>query len=117
MAARHLELINERGLVDAARRAAEHLGKALEAVEALPAVKEVRRRGLMTGIELDPPAGASRWGRKVCAAAVRAGVLLRPLGDVVVVMPPLSITDTEIATIARTLVSAIEEVAAEHIRA
>ena len=49
----------------------------------------------------------------MCAAAVRAGVLLRPLGDVVVVMPPLSITGDEVDTIAATLVSAIEEVAAE----
>ncbi len=113
VAARHLELISERGLIDAARRAAGHLGAALEAVAALPAVKEVRRRGLMTGIELDPPPGASRWGRKVCTAAVRAGVLLRPLGDVVVVMPPLSITDDEIDLIARTLVTAIAELAAQ----
>ena len=113
VATRHLELISERGLIDAANRAAERLGAAFEAVAALPAVKEVRRRGLMTGIELDPPPGASKWGRKVCAAAVRAGVLLRPLGDVVVVMPPLSITDGEIETIGRTLVTAIEEVANE----
>jgi len=113
VAARHLELIVERGLIDRAVAAAERLGDALAPVAALPAVREVRRRGLMTGVELNPPAGASRWGRRVCAAAVSAGVLLRPLGDVVVVMPPLSITDDEIDTIARTLASAIEEVAAE----
>ena len=113
VAARHLELIGERGLIDRAAAAAERLGDALAPVAALPAVREVRRRGLMTGVELNPPAGASKWGRRVCAAAVTAGVLLRPLGDVVVVMPPLSITDDEIDTIARTLVSAIEEVAAE----
>ena len=114
VATRHLELIFERGLIDRAAAAAERLGAALMPVAALPAVREVRRRGLMTGIELDPPAGASRWGRRVCAAAVRAGVLLRPLGDVVVVMPPLSITDAEVDTIAETLVAAIEEVAAEY---
>ena len=113
VATRHLELICERGLIDRAAAAAQRLGGALAPVAALPGVKDVRRRGLMTGIELDPPAGASRWGRRVCAAAVRAGVLLRPLGDVVVVMPPLSITDAEIDTIAETLVSAIQEVAAE----
>ena len=113
MAARHLELIVERSLIDRAAAAAERLGDVLAPVAALPAVKEVRRRGLMTGVELNPPAGASRWGRRVCAAAVSAGVLLRPLGDIVVVMPPLSITDDEIDTIAQTLVSAIEEVAAE----
>ena len=117
VATRHLELISERGLIEAAQRAAGRLGTTLNAVAALPAVKEVRRRGLMTGIELDPPAGASRWGRRVCAAAVRAGVLLRPLGDVVVVMPPLSITDEEIETIGRTLVTAITEVADAEARA
>ncbi|MYE08118.1 MAG: adenosylmethionine--8-amino-7-oxononanoate transaminase [Acidimicrobiaceae bacterium] len=113
VAARHLELLGERGLIDRAAAAAERLGAVLAPVRALPAVKEVRRRGLMTGVELNPPAGASRWGRRVCAAAVSAGVLLRPLGDVVVVMPPLSITDDEIDTIAQTLVSAIEGVAAD----
>ena len=113
VAARHLELIVERNLIDRAEAAAERLAAALASVAALPAVKEVRRRGLMAGVELDPPEGASRWGRRVCASAVRAGVLLRPLGDVVVVMPPLSITDDEIDTIAQTLVSAIEEIAAE----
>ena len=113
VAARHLELVFERGLLGRAAAAAERLGAALAPVAALPAVREVRRRGLMTGVELNPPAGASRWGRRVCAAAVRAGVLLRPLGDVVVVMPPLSITYDEIDTIAATLLSAIEAVAAE----
>ena len=33
-------------------------------------------------------AAGLRWGRRVCAGAVRRGVLLRPLGDVVVLMPP-----------------------------
>ena len=113
VAARHLELIHERGLLERAAAAAERLGAALAAVAALAGVREVRRRGLMAGVELDPPAGASKWGRKVCAAAVRAGVLLRPLGDVVVVMPPLSITDAEIDTIAATLAAAVEEVAGQ----
>ena len=113
VAARHLGLIGERGLIDRAAAAAERLGDVLAPVAALPAVREVRRRGLMTGVELNPPAGALKWGRRVCAAAVSAGVLLRPLGDVVVVMPPLSITNDEIDTIAATLISAIEAVAAE----
>ena len=111
VAARHLELLAERGLLERAAAAGDRLGAALAPVAALRWVKDVRRRGLMAGIELDAPAGASKWGRKVCAAAVRAGVLLRPLGDVVVVMPPLSITDAEIDTIGATLAAAVEEVA------
>jgi adenosylmethionine-8-amino-7-oxononanoate aminotransferase len=47
----------------------------------------------------------------VCAAAVARGVLLRPLGDVVVLMPPLTITADEVTRIVDTLVDAIGEVA------
>ena len=65
----------------------------------------------MVGIELDGP-DDGRWGRRVCAAAVRRGVLLRPLGDVIVVMPPLSITPDEIERIVDTVDAAITEVAA-----
>ncbi len=112
VAARHLQLIDERGVLAAAAAAGERLGSALAPLAARPAVAEVRRRGLMAGVELAPPPGAARWGRKVCAAAVRAGVLLRPLGDVVVVMPPLTIADDEIDLIAAVLAAAIDEVAA-----
>ena len=113
VAARHLELLAERGVLDHAASVAGHLGSALAPVAARPEVREVRRRGLMVGVELAPPAGAVRWGRKVCAAAVRAGVLLRPLGDVVVVMPPLVVTTAQIDTIAEVLLAAIEEVSAQ----
>lgn len=111
VAARHLQLIEERGVLAAAAAAGERLGSALAPLAAHRAVAEVRRRGLMAGVELAPPPGAARWGRRVCAAAVRAGVLLRPLGDVVVVMPPLTITDDEIDLIAAVLTAAIDEVA------
>lgn len=112
-AARHLELIAERGVLEGVAAAAARLSSALASVAAHPAVAEVRRRGLMTGVELAPPPGAVRWGRKVCAAAVRAGVLLRPLGDVVVIMPPLTVTEAEIEMIAAALIDALDEVAAE----
>jgi adenosylmethionine---8-amino-7-oxononanoate aminotransferase len=64
----------------------------------------------MCGVELHPPQDGLRWGRRVCAAAVRRGVLLRPLGDVVVVMPPLTITEAEIDQIVDVLCDAITEV-------
>jgi adenosylmethionine-8-amino-7-oxononanoate aminotransferase len=46
---------------------------------------------------------------RVCHAARRHGVFLRPLGDVIVVMPPLTITDDEIERIATALQAAISE--------
>ena len=64
----------------------------------------------MGGIQLQPPAEGLRWGRRVSAACVRRGVLIRPLGDVVVVMPPLTVTAAEIERIVATLTAAVDEV-------
>ena len=111
VALRHLQLIDTQDVlanVEARSVTLDHLLAA--EVAGLPAVGEVRQRGLMVGVELAPPADDLRWGRRVCAAAVRRGVLLRPLGDVVVLMPPLTITDAELQRIVSTLVEAIHEV-------
>jgi adenosylmethionine-8-amino-7-oxononanoate aminotransferase len=64
----------------------------------------------MGGVELAPPTDGLRWGRRVCAAAVQRGVLLRPLGDVVVLMPLLTTTDDEVDRIVDTLAESIAEV-------
>jgi adenosylmethionine---8-amino-7-oxononanoate aminotransferase len=108
---RHLELLDEWDVLANVVARAEQLGALLEQqIAPLPEVAAVRRRGLMTGVELAPPGPDMRWGRRVCAAAVRRGVLLRPLGDVVVLMPPLTVTDEEIRRIVDTLTEAVDEV-------
>jgi adenosylmethionine-8-amino-7-oxononanoate aminotransferase len=66
-----------------------------------PNIREIRQRGLMIGIELQRADGTDyafeeAIGARVCAAVRKRGVILRPLGPVVVLMPPLSITDEEI---------------------
>ncbi|MHB8681426.1 MAG: adenosylmethionine--8-amino-7-oxononanoate transaminase [Acidimicrobiales bacterium] len=107
----HLRLLEDGTVLANVRGRAEQLGALLEARFGNDrAVAAVRRRGLMTGIELAPPAPGLRWGRRVCAAATARGVLLRPLGDVVVVMPPLTITEDEIVRIVDTLGAAVDEV-------
>jgi adenosylmethionine-8-amino-7-oxononanoate aminotransferase len=62
----------------------------------LRAVTELRQRGLMIGVELGPYEYAEAIGARVCLDLRRRGVLLRPLGNVIVMMPPLSISDAEI---------------------
>ncbi len=64
----------------------------------LPCVGEVRQRGFMVGIELvksrktkKPFASGEKMGQKVIAEARRRGVIIRPLGDVIVLMPPPAI--------------------------
>jgi adenosylmethionine---8-amino-7-oxononanoate aminotransferase len=113
VALRHLQLIFEQDVLANVRARAVTLDRLLsERIMGLPGVREVRQRGLMTGVELAPPGDGLRWGRRVCAAAVRRGVLLRPLGDVVVIMPPLTIGDDELTRIVDVLAESIAEVTA-----
>jgi len=110
VALRHLELLEAWCVLDNVRARSDELRALLEdRIVPHPAVRAVRLCGLMGGVELDAPEDA-RWGRRVCAAAVERGVLLRPLGDVVVVMPPLTITSEELHRIVHALVGALDEV-------
>jgi adenosylmethionine-8-amino-7-oxononanoate aminotransferase len=111
VALRHLQLLDEWDVLANVRARARQLEALLaETIAPLPAVSEVRQRGLMIGVELAPPAGGLRWGRRVSAACVRRGVLLRPLGDVVVLMPMLTTTAAEADRIVSTLADSIAEV-------
>lgn len=83
-----------------------------------PLVGEIRQKGLMVGIELvadraarRPFPAADQVGALVCAAAREHGVILRPLGDVIVLMPPLSITPAEIDHLVGAVESALSDVA------
>jgi adenosylmethionine---8-amino-7-oxononanoate aminotransferase len=80
-------------------RLTEHL----ERIGQLPHVGDTRQRGLIAGIELvrdkktrEPFPWEERRGWQVCDHARQEGVLLRPLGNVVVVFPPLAISCEEI---------------------
>ena len=113
MALRHLELLEAWSVLDNVQaRSAELRALLDDLVAPHPAVNEVRLCGLMGGVELAPPVDGLRWGRRVCAEAVARGVLLRPLGDVVVLMPPLTVTSAELHRIVDALEGAIDEVTA-----
>ena len=111
VALRHLELIDTLDvLANVCARSAELRDLLDDRVISRPEVADIRLQGLMCGIELAPPEDGLRWGRRVCAAAVRRSVLLRPIGDVVIVMPPLTITTAELERIVDTLVASLDEV-------
>jgi adenosylmethionine---8-amino-7-oxononanoate aminotransferase len=114
VALRHLELIAAGDVLANVRARSQELRELLhDRIASKPAVKDVRLQGLMCGIELAAPCPDLRYGRRVCAAATGRGVLLRSLGDVLVVMPPLTITSPELHRIAAALSDAIDEVASE----
>jgi adenosylmethionine-8-amino-7-oxononanoate aminotransferase len=74
----------------------ELLAELLEGVAAMPEVAEVRRRGTMVGIDLGEHDPALRLGHRVTLEARERGAIVRPLGDVVVLMPPLAISEGEL---------------------
>jgi adenosylmethionine-8-amino-7-oxononanoate aminotransferase len=67
-----------------------------EHVAPLAAVAEIRRRGTMVGIELVDFPLEARMGHQVTLAARERGAILRPLGDTIVLMPPLAISADEL---------------------
>jgi adenosylmethionine---8-amino-7-oxononanoate aminotransferase len=110
----HLRAIRDGGVLENVGARSEQLAGLLSsAVAPHPLVAAVRQHGLMIGVELASLDPARRWGRRVCAAAVRRGVLLRPLGDVVVIMPPLTVTEDEADRIVTVLCQALDELARE----
>jgi adenosylmethionine---8-amino-7-oxononanoate aminotransferase len=78
-------------------------------IATLPGVAEVRQRGLMVGIELVPRPHEERLGHQVTLAARRRGAIVRPLGDVVVLMPALAISDADLRRLVAITASAIAE--------
>jgi adenosylmethionine-8-amino-7-oxononanoate aminotransferase len=113
VALEHLRLFERWGVLETAAANTDLLGRLIDArITMHPAVAEVRRFGLMVGVELASPERSARWGRRVCAEATLRGVLIRPLGDVVVLMPPLTSTAVELETMVEVLLEALDTVVA-----
>src|SRR5215211_29635 len=86
----------------------ELLGALLaEHIAPLGAVAEVRRRGFMVGIQLAEFPVSARMGHRVTLEARARGAIVRPLGDTVVLMPPLSIDPAELRRLVEITAAAI----------
>ena len=101
-----LDLIEERDLIAAVNRKAAKLAKMLQELKPLKHVGEIRQKGFMVGIELledkatkKPFDPKLRMGAEVCRRIRKHGVILRPLGDVVVMMPALGMEVDDLRTI------------------
>ena len=77
-------------------------------------VRAVRQCGFVAGLEVGAEVRASevppRWGNAVCTAARSFGLLTRPIGNTVVLMPPLCTTDVELESALSALDQALENV-------
>lgn len=81
---------------------------ALERIGRTPGVRSIRRCGLMAGIDLEPRP-ARHLGIEVCSRVRAHGVILRPLGDIVVWMPPLSVQAEDLELLEHATAAALRE--------
>ncbi len=86
-------------------------------VAVLPGVVEVRQRGFMVGIELIRRPAGERLGHAVTVAARRRGAVIRPLGDVIVLMPPLTLSEADLRRLVAITAASIAECTAGRMRA
>lgn len=118
-----LELFEKEKILEKLPEKIAYLEKRLKRFTRLHHVGEIRQRGMMVGIELvknketqEPYPYGDRIGHKVCLDARSRGVLLRPLGNVIVLLPPLSITRDEIDLLTDATYDSIEKMTTDPIR-
>jgi len=118
VALKNLELFEKKGWPENLKGKIEYLHRRLkEELSELKHVGDIRGRGFMVGIELVKNRETKEsfsWkddvGRRVSRRIVEKGVFTRPLGPVLVIMPPLSISEEEIDFMVKTYRDAIVEV-------
>ena len=101
-----LDLFERNDLVSDVVRKSRLLTDLLRDLQHLPCVGDVRQKGMMVGIELvkdkrtkEPFDPRRRLGAEVCLNVRKHGVLVRPLGDVVVILPPLAMGDEDLKSV------------------
>ncbi len=111
-----LELLRTKKSILARAELQRTLEEELKSLWSLPQVGDIRQVGLIVGVELvrnwrtrEPFALRERAGLRVCAAMARRGVLTRPIGNVIVLMPPYCTTKAQAQRMVNGLRESVEE--------
>jgi adenosylmethionine---8-amino-7-oxononanoate aminotransferase len=112
-----LDILQSQKSILARRHLETILRVELQTLWSLPGVGDIRQVGLMAGIELvrdwrtrAPFDLRERAGIRVCEAMAKRGVLTRPVGNVIVLMPPYCTTSTQLRTMVHAVFDSIREV-------
>lgn len=115
----NLRLFRKRNFFKLLNEKIEFLKTALKRFETLEHVGDIRQKGFMAGIELVkdkadkiPYSWEEKIGIRVIQDIRKSGIILRPLGDVIVLMPPLSISQQELTYLLDRTYNSIETVTA-----
>lgn len=112
-----LELFTREKTLERLAPKIEYLARLLAPLNDLPHVGQIRQKGFMVGIELVadrstrlPYPPEAKMGHRVAMHARNKGIIVRPLGDVVVLMPPLVMEEAELVALVSGVAEAIEEI-------
>jgi adenosylmethionine-8-amino-7-oxononanoate aminotransferase len=92
----NLDIFRDERTIEALQPKIELLDRRLAEIAAMPGVTEVRSRGVMVGIDLGEHDPELRVGHRVTREARERGAMIRPLSEVIVLMPPLAISESEL---------------------
>ena len=112
-----LDIFEKENVLENLRPKISLLEKRLAQFSQLNRVGDIRQKGLIAGIELvrdrktkEPFPAEEKIGIKVCLKARKHGVIIRPLGDVIVIMPPLAISISQLEALLDAIYASIEAV-------
>jgi adenosylmethionine-8-amino-7-oxononanoate aminotransferase len=110
-----LDILQSRNSVHSRQALEKNLHDELQALWSLPNVGDIRQVGLMAGIELvknwrarEPFTLPERAGIRVCEAMGKRGVLTRPIGSVIVLMPPYGTTRGQLRRMVTVLAESVK---------
>jgi adenosylmethionine-8-amino-7-oxononanoate aminotransferase len=106
----NLQAFEEEGVLEKLSAISAQLTASMERLKTLPHVADVRHIGTIAAVELGPYALTDRMGHKVCLDMRKRGVLTRPLGNVVPIMPPYCITEAQLERVLTVLAESIRAV-------
>jgi adenosylmethionine-8-amino-7-oxononanoate aminotransferase len=113
----NLEIFRKEKTLKRMQKKIRLLEQGLTKIRGFTHVGDVRQKGFMVGIELvrdketkEPYPLEEKIAWKVCYKAREKGLIIRPLGNVIVLMPPLSISHEELKTLLDIITESIEEV-------
>ncbi|MCW2978494.1 MAG: adenosylmethionine-8-amino-7-oxononanoate aminotransferase [Solirubrobacterales bacterium] len=92
----NLDIFRDERTIEALQPKIELLDRRLAEIAEMPSVTEVRSRGVMVGIDLGEHDPELRLGHRVTREARERGAMIRPLSEVIVLMPPLAISEAEL---------------------
>ncbi len=111
----NLEIFDEEKTISKVKKTIKILEDELKEFKGLKHVSDIRNKGLMAGIDLKKDSNKNiayelkeRIGKKICDLARKEGVLIRPLGDTIVIMPPISINQKELKKLTKSIYKCIK---------